>query len=46
MGLGERFSFALERDEVGARRCDRLGCSDRLKLVLRDNDWGRDWGRA
>ena len=34
MGLGERFSFALERDDVGARRCDRLGWNDRLELVL------------
>jgi hypothetical protein len=25
MALGERFSFALERDDVGARLCDRLG---------------------
>ena len=28
VGLGERFSFALERDDVGARRCDRLGWND------------------
>jgi hypothetical protein len=25
MGLGVRFSFALERDDVRARLCDRLG---------------------
>ena len=36
MGLGERFSFALERDDVHARRWNRLGRNDRLKLVLRD----------
>ena len=31
-----RCSFALERDNVGARFWDRLGWNDRLKLVLRD----------
>jgi len=36
MGLGERFSFALERDDVRARLCDRLGGNDRFELVLRD----------
>ncbi len=25
MGLGQRFSFTLERDDVRARLCDRLG---------------------
>jgi len=34
MGLGERFSFALERDDVRARRWNRLGWNDRHKLVL------------
>ena len=36
MGLGQRFSFGFERDDVRARRWDSLGCNDRLKLVLRD----------
>ena len=36
MGLGKRFSFALERDAVGARGGYRLGCNGRLDLVLRD----------
>ena len=34
--IRERFSFALERDAVGARGGYRLGCNDRLELVLRD----------
>ena len=36
VGLGQRFSFALERDDVGARACDRLGWNKRFDLVLRD----------
>ncbi len=36
MGLGERFPFALERDDVRARHCDCLGCDECFKLELRD----------
>ena len=32
VGLGQRFSFALERDDVRARFCDRLGENDRLSM--------------
>lgn len=42
MGFGERFSFALERDDVGACRWNRLGWNDRLELVFR-NETGRKW---
>ena len=33
VGLGERFAFALERNDVRARRRNRLGWNDRLNLV-------------
>ena len=36
VGFRERFSFALERDDVSARLGDRLGRNGRLELVLRD----------
>ena len=36
MRLRERFSFALERDAVGARGGHRLGRNGRIDLVLRD----------
>jgi len=41
MGLRERFSFALERDDVCARGWNRLGWNDRLKLVLRVETGGQ-----
>lgn len=34
MGFGERFSLALESDDVHARVCDRIGRNDRLEIVL------------
>ena len=34
MGLGERFSFAPERDDVRAGLRDRFRWNDRLELVL------------
>jgi len=36
MGLGERFSFALERDDLDVRRWNRFGRNDRLEIVFRD----------
>jgi hypothetical protein len=42
MGVGQRFSFALERDDVRARRWNCLGCNDRRALVF--GFWGRDFG--
>jgi hypothetical protein len=32
VGLGQPVSFALERDDVRARFCDRLGGNDRLGM--------------
>jgi hypothetical protein len=36
MGLGKRVYLALERDDICARFWDRLGCNDRLEIVLQD----------
>ena len=41
MGLGKRFSFGLERDNVRARHRDRPGSNDRVKLVVRIPSIGR-----